>query len=398
MARKKSKPKPERATPAPTQSERRKSAAAPAGFTLRCTLRGHTDVIGRIAWSPDGRLLATPFGDKTVRVRDAGTGHLVRTLEGHTNDVVTVSWSPDGRLLASGGQEGTVRVWDAGTGQPVRHLEGHTLWVKSLSWSPDGRLLTSGGDDGTVRVWDAGTGQPVRKLGGNTGLANSVSWSPDGRLLASGGQEGTVQVWDAGTGQPVRHLEGHTEWVKSLSWSSDGRLLASKSGDGTVRLWRGDTWAEVGRLSEPCSSTLWAPSLAFHPSRAVLATLGEKDRVVRIWDLDIDAILGQAPAAPPTVYTTAKVVLLGDSNIGKSWLASQLIERRTPAPDQRGTTHGMRIWKQPAEVFDPAAAPPAGENREVFLWDFGGQDEYQLVHQMFLHDTTFALVLIDPHP
>jgi GTPase SAR1 family protein len=136
--------------------------------------------------------------------------------------------------------------------------------------------------------------------------------------------------------------------------------------------------------------------LAFHPSRPVLATLADKDCSVRIWELDIDVILGLAPAAPAQVYTTAKVVLLGDSNIGKSWLTSQLIDRRTPTPEQRGTTHGMRIWKQPASEFHPAAAPPSGENREVFLWDFGGQDEYQLVHQMFLHDTALALILIDP--
>ncbi len=130
--------------------------------------------------------------------------------------------------------------------------------------------------------------------------------------------------------------------------------------------------------------------------RPVLATLGEQDRTIRIWDLDVDAILGLAPATPAQVYTTAKVVLLGDSNIGKSWLASQLIDRQTPTPEQRGTTHGMRIWKQPAAEFHPATAPPVGENREIFLWDFGGQDEYQLVHQMFLHDATLALILIDP--
>ena len=438
MARKKSKPKSELATPSPTQDEGPESAAVPTGFTLRCTLRGHTKWIGRIAWSPDGRLLATPgadstvrvwdtdtgqsvrilerhagtvFGvawspdgrllssgglDSTVRVWDVGTGQLVRTLEGHTEIVYGVSWSPDGRLLASCGGDKTVRVWDAGTGHPVRTLAGHTERVFEVSWSPDVGLLASCGGDKTVRVWDAGTGHPIRTLAGHTGSVIGVSWSPDGRLLASGGSDQTVRIWEADTGQLVRTLEGHTNDVKSVSWLSDGKVVASKSEDGTVRLWRRETWAEAGRLTEPSNSSGWPPGLAFHPARAVLATLGEDERVVRIWDLDIDAILGQAPAAPPTVYTTAKVVLLGDSNIGKSWLASQLIERRTPAAEQRGTTHGMRIWKQPAEMFDPAAAPPAGEIREVFLWDFGGQDEYHLVHQMFLHDTTFVLVLIDP--
>jgi WD40 repeat protein/GTPase SAR1 family protein len=437
MAKTQPETKPKPAAPPPDQNEAPERGVVPAGYTLRCTLRGHTDWIGRIAWSPDGQFLATASADGTVRIWDAGTGETARTLEGHAGVAVTVLWSPDGRLLASGGEGSTITVWDAGTGQPVRTLDADTLSVYSLSWSPDSRLLASGGEDNTVRVWDAGTGQPVRTLDGDTlsvyslswspgsrllasgGLGKtitvwdagtgqpvrtlegpsspvySMSWSPDGRLLASGGEGNTIMVWDAGTGQPVRTLEGHTNFVTSVSWSSDGRLLASKSKDDTVRLWRSDTWAEARRLSEP-GSRFGPPSLAFHPSRPVLATLGERDRVVRIWDLDIDAILGQAPAPPPKVYTAAKVVLLGDSNIGKSWLAFRLIERQTPTSEERGTTLGMRIWKQPAEAFHPTAAPPAGESREVFLWDFGGQEEYQLVHQMFLHDTTLALVLIDP--
>ncbi|MFO0937470.1 MAG: metallophosphoesterase [Gemmataceae bacterium] len=88
--------------------------------------------------------------------------------------------------------------------------------------------------------------------------------------------------------------------------------------------------------------------------------------------------------------------MVGDSNVGKSWLASQLVERHQPRPMDRGTTHGMRIWSLAAGEFHFNATPPYGEEREVFLWDFGGQDEYQLVHQMFLHDTALALILIDP--
>ncbi|WP_232068331.1 metallophosphoesterase [Gemmata obscuriglobus] len=106
--------------------------------------------------------------------------------------------------------------------------------------------------------------------------------------------------------------------------------------------------------------------------------------------------MSRTPAAPPTAYKSAKVVVLGDSNVGKSWLASQLFEKRHPTEDERGTTHGMRIWKKPAGEFHTSAAAPIGEDREVFLWDFGGQPEYQLVHQMFLHDSALALILFDP--
>jgi WD40 repeat protein len=440
MAKKKPTPRPKPEPPAsrPERSEAREHAAVPPGFTLRHTLRGHKQGIERIAWSPGGHFLATPSDDGTIRVWDAGTGQPVRTLVGHKSRVLSVSWSADGRLLASAGDDGTVRVWDAGTGQPVRILEGHTGRVYDVSWSADGRLLASAGAGGTVRVWDAGTGQPVRTQEGHTPTVGCVSWSPDGRLLAAAGIGNTVRVWDAGTGRPVgtlegsatdfygmswspdgrllalagagntvevwdagsgkrvRTLEGHTGSVNGVSWSSDSQLLASKSSDGTVRLWRSDNWSEAAVLPEHVGNLRLFGSPAFHPSRSALATFTEDETGVRIWELDVDAILGQIPAAPPTVYTSAKVVLLGESNIGKSWLASQLVERRLPTSDERGTTHGMRIWKQAAAQFHMSAAPPPGEEREVFLWDFGGQEEYQLVHQMFLHDTALALVLIDP--
>ncbi len=95
-------------------------------------------------------------------------------------------------------------------------------------------------------------------------------------------------------------------------------------------------------------------------------------------------------------YTSAKIVLVGESNVGKSCLAMRLAEDRYPHDHEHGTTHGMRFWPMEAEQLHASAKPPEGQRRDVVLWDFGGQDEYQLVHQMFLHDTTLALVLIDP--
>ncbi|HEY1190470.1 MAG TPA: metallophosphoesterase [Gemmata sp.] len=433
MDKKQPAPQPE----APPPPKPPKALDVPPGFTLRHTLRGHTGWIGRLAWSPDGRFLATPSQDGTVRVWDAQTGQVlctlkghtrsvyavswspdgrflvsaefdedihvwhaedgqhVRTLKGHTEGVVAVAWSPDGRLLASAGYDRTVRVWNAETGRHVSTRTGHTEGVVAVAWSPDGRVLASAGFDGIVQLWGDGPDTFVRSLIGHVETVCEVAWSPDGRLLASAGGDGTVRVWSAETGRHVRTLEGHTGGVMGVSWSPDGRLLASKSFDDTIRLWRGDTWAEVAALTEGASS-FWCPSLMFHPSRPVLATFTDRDSSVRIWDLDIDLILGRAPAAPATAYTSAKVVLLGDSNVGKSCLASQLVTGQRLAEGDLGTTHGMRIWKKPAGAFHASATAPPGEDREVFFWDFGGQPEYQLVHQMFLHDTALALILFDP--
>jgi WD40 repeat protein len=112
--------------------------------------------------------------------------------------VNSVAFSPDGRLLASGGDDGAVSLWDSATGEALRSLQGHTDWVRSVAFSPDGRLLASGGDDWAVRLWDSATGEALRSLKEHTRWVISVAFSPDGRLLASGGSDGAVRLWAPG--------------------------------------------------------------------------------------------------------------------------------------------------------------------------------------------------------
>ena len=197
------------------------------------------------AYSADGSMLASGDAVSSATLWDAKTGAKLKSLTWKTARVpmtiyrpvrTSLAFSPDGKMLASGSDDYTIRLFDTAEGTPLHTLEGHELDIISVVFSPDGGALASVSGDKTVRLWDTKTGAVRRTLQPEMG-AMSMVFTPEGAEVVTGGSTGSIDFWDAETGAHQRTLKGHTAWVRSLVFSLGGNTLVSGSLDGTILLW-----------------------------------------------------------------------------------------------------------------------------------------------------------------
>ena len=242
------------------------------------------DAVGNVlcvAFSPDDTGLASGGSDRMVRLWDVAAGGLQNALRGHQGEVWEVAFSPDGRILASGSDDGNVRLWDAATGAEKGVISGRKKeGVRSLAFSPDGRTLACGGGAGTVDFCDVAAGTVRYSFTAHSASVQSVVFSSDGRTLASGGEDNTVRLCDTATRQSRLTLRGHSRPVSGVVFLHGGRHLASGSDDGTVKLWDLDN-GDLKTTME--ADTEHMRSIAFSSDSKLLAS-GGFEQIVKLWD------------------------------------------------------------------------------------------------------------------
>ncbi|OIP75311.1 MAG: hypothetical protein AUK48_07850 [Oscillatoriales cyanobacterium CG2_30_44_21] len=202
------------------------------------TLQGHRSWVWGIAISPDSKFLASGSYDHTVKIWDLESGECLRTLQGHPSSVLAVLFSHDGKTLFSSGYDKLVKHWHLETGECLHTWEADSsnrLWAMALS--PNSQHLATGGDDHSVKLWDIETGACLRIFSGHSHPVVSLIFTPNGDRLISGSSDRTIKIWDVLTGNCLETLQGHDHWVASLALSEDAKTLISSSWDETIKCW-----------------------------------------------------------------------------------------------------------------------------------------------------------------
>jgi RNA polymerase sigma factor (sigma-70 family) len=341
----------------------------------------HGARVRSVAFSPDGKTLASGGNDNTVRFWEIATGKEIRRFTAVTGQWATyfvvdsIAFSPDGKLLAAGTENGPgeaeVVIWTIATGKVLHRFSAKQRRVHCVAFGPDGKTVAAGVDDlknlnnHPIRLWDVRTGKLLRQLKGQAVWACSLAFSPDGRILASTNRDKTIRLWAPATGRELRRLEGHTQEVYAVAFSRDGKTLASASiDDDAIRLWDPTTGKELRSLK--CSRN-FPTTLAFLPDNKTLASSGVGG-VIRLWDTATGEELrhlkeSQRPISSIAVSPNGKLLSSGGAD-GTVHLWD-LVKGEELLPTEG---HRNRLWSA-AITPDAKQVATGGDDGAVRLWE-----------------------------
>ena len=361
------------------------------GITLRQVIHGLESLN---AWSPDGKYFALE-GNGSITFWDVEKGNSsYRNFDDGLNtfdDVNIISWSPNSEdLIVSirGRRDPYPQVGDdiplSGTG--VVSIKDGTLTPTSQSGeaqlelrSPDGYRSARGP---ATKITIPSKNRTEWDFSG-AGNVDGYAWHPNGQMLA-GRSKAAIHIWDVPKGIHQITLEGHTANIQHLSFSSDGHLLLSTS-ENELLVWHTDSW-ESTSISN--LDSVRGKQIKFHPNLPLIATIG-RDKVARIWEMDYTTLLQNQTTQQSIQYTTAKLVLVGDSGVGKTGLGWRLTHDEFR---EHSSTHGQQFWVAPAL----SNKREDGTECEAVVWDLAGQHVYRSIHSIFLDNVDTSIILFDP--
>ena len=261
------------------------------------SIKGHLYWIWELAFSPDSQILASASDDCCVKLWHANTGECLQTLKEHTFSVTSVTFGLGGLLIATGSQDSTIKVWRLRSEHQNMHpqlipsqsinyecvqtLRGHVNRVWSVIFSKDSQILFSTGEDQTFRIWNIKTGHCIKSWSGHENWIKSATLSPDDKIIASGSFDNSIKLWNSKTGECINTLYGHTDCVSKVSFSPDGCLLASSSYDSTIKLWNIASGQCIKSIHGH-NNRVW--SVEFGKNIQELAS-GADDHTVKLWDI-----------------------------------------------------------------------------------------------------------------
>lgn len=352
----------------------------------------YEDWITNVAWNEERGYVISGLGDGEVRLWEVETGNCLQVFTGHTSVVNSAVWSSDGLRILTAAQDDTLRLWEVETGRCLRVLKDQADFAVDVAFSPDQVHALSADYALTVRLWNVQTGRCLRVLEGHTQSLNCVVWNNDGRRALSGSWDSTLRLWDVETGQCLRVLEGHTDGIFNIAWNANQNYAISASADKTVRLWEIETGRCLSMLKgheNKVMSVSWSSDQRH-------AFSGDDEGGIRIWDLsefitETQAPIVTVPASLPALdqveYTNAKVLLVGESGAGKTGLSKRLALNDWEPSDSTVGAWATQ-WQLPVSSDDNI-------QREIWLWDFGGQADQRLIHQLYMDETALAVLVFD---
>ena len=340
--------------------------------TLRKTLIGHTGAVSNVAFSADGKILASGSSDSTICLWSMETGTRLKTLTGHTGTVLSVGFSADGKTLASASTDSTLRLWDTQSGELRKTLPlPHPQDIHKMAFSPDGRTLATWCWEGPVFLWDVQTGER-RETATPDGrelrdVVNSMAFSADSTTLASPMNNGTIRLWNIQTGELSRILIGHTYHVFCVAFSPDGKTLASGSYDGTLRLWD----AETGELRNTHTGyTSEVVNVAFSPNGNTLAGAMGND-TVGLWDAQTGTLHRMLKIHPQTHSIKSVAFSLDGKVLAGGGYGSVVHLWHAETGEHQNTLGGQHKEPVASVAFsvDGTALASASWDKTVQLWD-----------------------------